>query len=68
MLFIVETEESFRKPINRLPKTSLVLIFWMNITAWAHKNNVVTWNDESGGKCGRFFEEHPECGRFYKKI
>ena len=31
------------------------------------KTNVVTWNN-SGGKCRRFSEEHPKCGRFYKTI
>ena len=34
----------------------------------ACKNNVVTWNDKSRGKCGRISEEYPKCERFYKKI
>ena len=36
--------------------------------ACAYKNNIVTWNNKSGGKCERFPEEYPKCERFYKKI
>ena len=34
----------------------------------ACKNNVVTWNDKSRGKCGRISEEYPRYEMFYKKM
>ena len=30
--------------------------------------DVVTWNNNSRGKCGRFSEKYRKCGRFYKAI
>ena len=37
-------------------------------TACGYIKYVVIWNDKNGGKCGRFSEEYPTCGRFYKTI
>ena len=40
---------------------------WIS-TVCAYKEYVVTWNDKSGGKCGRFSEEYLTSRRFYKTI
>ena len=32
------------------------------------KSNAVTLNNKSGGTCGKFSEDYPKCGRFYKTI
>ena len=37
-------------------------------TACAYIKYVVMRNDKNGSKCGRFSEEYPTCGRFYKTI
>ena len=73
MLFIAETEKKWIKVFDRLYKSTSQNFPPLNISveymlACLYKNNVVTWNDKSAGKRGRFSEEYPECGRFYKKI
>ena len=30
--------------------------------------DIVTWNNNSRGKCGRFSEKYRKCGRYYKAI
>ena len=32
------------------------------------KSNVIKLNNKSGGICGKFSEDYPKCGRFYKTI
>ena len=32
------------------------------------KTYVITWNNKSGGNCGRFAETYRKCERFYKAI
>ena len=70
MLFVVEMEK--KEILDCLsidfPKRPFFKYFGWIYTARSYKNNVVTWNDKSGGKCDRFSEEHPKCGRFYWKI
>ena len=73
MLFIVETEKKyFKEVLDHLDvdfsKLPLFKYFGWICTTCPYKNNVLTWNDKSGSKCGRFYEEYPKCGTFYKKI
>ena len=61
----------FKKVLDRLeidfPKLPLFKYFGWICTACPYKNNVML-NAKNEGKCGRFSEEYPKCGRFYKKI
>ena len=74
ILFIVETEKQqyFKEVLDCLeinfPELPFFKYFGWIYTVCACTNNVVMWNDKSRSKCGRIFEEHSKCGRFYKKI
>ena len=54
--------------IESKPVGGGALNFLNEYTACAYIKYVVMWNDKNGSKCGRFSEEYPTCGRFYKTI
>ena len=67
-----EKKKSFQRALDclkiDLSKLPLFKYFEWIYTACAYKKYVATWNEKSGGKCGKFSGKYPTNGRFYKTI
>ena len=55
--------KNYKSTSQNFPSSNITSEYMLRVHI---KSNVVAWNNKSGGKFGRCYEEYPKCGRFYK--